>query len=57
MAKISAKLNGVTPKAGGDLISTNNSLLLVNVIASVANLVLSQVYHTERPPLFAARLP
>ena len=26
-------------------------------VVSVANLVLSQVYHSERPPLLAARLP
>jgi len=28
-----------------------------SIVASVVNLVRSQVYHTERPPLFAARLP
>jgi len=28
-----------------------------STVASVVNLVRSQVYHTERPPLFAARLP
>jgi len=27
-----------------------------STIASVVNLVRSQIYHTERPPLFAARL-
>jgi len=26
-------------------------------IASIVNLVWSKVHHTERPPLFAARLP
>jgi len=28
-----------------------------STVASVVNLIRSQVYHTERPPLFAARLP
>ena len=28
-----------------------------STVASIINLVQSQVYHTERPPLFAARLP
>jgi len=28
-----------------------------STVASFINLVQSQVYHTERPPLFAARLP
>ena len=28
-----------------------------SIVASVVNLVRSQVYYTERPPLFAARLP
>jgi len=28
-----------------------------STVASVVNLVRSQVYHTERPPLFVARLP
>jgi len=28
-----------------------------STVASVVNLVLSQIYHTEHPPLFAARLP
>jgi len=28
-----------------------------STVASVVNLVRSQVYHTERPPLFTARLP
>jgi len=32
-----------------------NSKMLT--VASVVNLVLSHVYHTERPPLFAVRLP
>jgi len=29
----------------------------MSTVASVVNLFRSQVYHTERPPLFAARLP
>jgi len=28
-----------------------------STVASVVNLLRSQVYHTERPPLFAARFP
>jgi len=28
-----------------------------STVASAINLVWSQVYHTERPPLFAARMP
>jgi len=28
-----------------------------STVASIVNLVRSQFYHTERPPLFAARLP
>ena len=31
--------------------------LKTSTVASVGILVRSQVYHTERPPLFAARLP
>jgi len=29
----------------------------MSTVASVVSLVVSQVYHTGRPPLFAARLP
>jgi len=51
-----------TPNAGGVVkivefqqITRHNSK--TSTVSSVVNLVRSQVYHTERPPLFAARLP
>ena len=58
--------NGVIPKGGAKCrwgrlnvnflqITRYNSK--TSTVASVVNLVRSQVYHSERPPLFAARLP
>jgi len=37
--------------------NNNNNNSKTSTIASVVNLVRSYIYHTERPPLFAAHLP
>jgi len=41
----------------GDIRQTTCSNSKTSTVASVVNLVPSQVYDIERPPLFAARLP
>jgi len=67
MLKISAKFNRGHPQRRhqmqveyvktGDFQQTTWYNSKTSTTTSIVNLVLSQVYHTEHPPLFAASLP
>jgi len=44
-------------KTDGDFPQMTRYNSKTSTVASVVNLVRSQIYHSERPPLFAAHLP